>query len=99
MINKRNIRLINIEKMSYIETRNNTIMDYTVKYIKEKQLNKRIISRINHVRLFKQMYLPCELVGLTSQKATKAKEDVYKKSCLKWKIPFNTIPTSSKKYG
>ena len=36
MINKRNIKLINTEKMSYIETRNNTIMDYAVKYLKEK---------------------------------------------------------------
>ena len=36
MINKRNIRLINTEKMSYIETRNDTIIDYAVKYLKEK---------------------------------------------------------------
>ena len=97
MINKRNIKLINTEKISYIETRNETIMDYAVKYLKEKQLNERIISRLNHMRSFKQIYLPCELVRLTSQKATKAIEDVYAKSCLKWKISFNTIPKPSKK--
>ena len=83
--------------MSYIETRNETIIDYAVKYLKEKQLNERIILRLNHVRSFKQMYLPCELVGLTGQKAIKAIEDIYAKSCLKQKIFFNTIPKPSKK--
>ena len=83
ILNNREIEIVNKEQILYIATRNESIMNYAAKYMNYKKLNKKILLRINYVRSFKQMYLPCKLVDLNGQKATKELEDIYTKSCLK----------------
>ena len=45
-------------------------MEYTLKYS-----NKKNIEAINHVRLYKRMILPCELVGFLGMNLTKEFRD------------------------
>jgi len=93
----RNIVVINATNEIYISTKNKTIMDYAEKYVRCKEIGKNILAPLNHVRLWKQMVLPCELIGLTGTKRTKACQKIESKSSLKWRIPFPTLPKPSKK--
>ena len=53
---------------TYLETdkieRNKTIMDYSIICKNQNNLSNQIIAPINQVRIWKRMYLPCELVQL-----------------------------------
>ena len=66
-------------------------------YVQRKELEKSILAPLNHVRLFKQMILPCELLGLKGEEEIKSYKEVLEKSCLKWKILFPEVPKLSKK--
>jgi len=39
-------------------------MDYAIKYIEKQNLKSKILAPINQMRIWKQMYLPCELVRI-----------------------------------
>jgi len=72
-------------------------MDYAISYVKERKLNPKIIAPINHVRQFKKMFLPCELVGLRGNVKTYQFTSLEASSCLKWNIAFPQMPRPSKK--
>ena len=38
-------------------------MDYAVEYLKSNEMDMSLIVPLNYVRLWKQIILPCELVG------------------------------------
>jgi len=78
-------------------SRNNTIMDYAVKYIEAERLQEKILAPINHVRLHKRMVLPCELVGFNGERTTKEMREHYSQSCVKWTMEFEKVPKPSKK--
>ena len=93
-------RELKIENNSYkqtIETQNRSIMDFAISYVKEGKLNPKIIAPINHVRQFKKMFLPCELVGLRGNVKTYQFTSLEAISCLKWNIAFPQMPRPSKK--
>ena len=48
-----------------------TIMDYVIKYMESEELKDKIIAPINQVRIYKRMFLPCELVEFNSEKITR----------------------------
>ena len=81
----------------HISTKNKTIMDYAEEHVRCKEIGKKLLAPLNHVRLWKQMVLPCELIGLTGTKKTKACQQIESKSSLKWIISFPTLPKPSKK--
>jgi len=70
-LQKRGIEIINNQETNQINTTNKTIMDYAQQYRLEKEESKLIIPPINQVRVYKRMYLPCELVGFCGSKETK----------------------------
>ena len=61
---ERNLSVANPRHNELIETQNLTIMEYAIKHAKENDLSKMLIRPINHMRYYKQMFLPCEIVGL-----------------------------------
>ena len=78
-------------------TANQTIMDFVREYVTQLKLNESIIAPINQVRIFKRMYLPCELIGLNGNRLTKEARDEDAKSVIEWKIKFDDVPRPSKK--
>ena len=52
---------------------------------------------INQVRIYKKMYLPCELIGLNEQYFTKQAREKEDKSSIEQKIQFYEVPKQSKK--
>ena len=72
-------------------------MDLATSYVKEEKLNPNIIAPINQVRLFKKMFLPCELVGLKGNVKTHQFTSLEATSSLKWNINFLKMPKPSKK--
>ena len=69
-------------------------MDLAQKYIKTNKLDEMIIQKINIVRLWKQIYLPIELVGANRNSKTKAYEHINERSIIEWKFLFTTVPKS-----
>ena len=55
-------------------------------------LSFKIIETINHVRLHKNVTLPCELLGFCGNNITKEAREVFNKSTVKWKIKFDIVP-------
>jgi len=94
---KRKITIENSPQCKYIITRNRTIMDYVAEYVREKDRSNNDITLLNHMRLYKKMILPCELVDLMGNRETNGFRDEIAMSCLKWKIVFPVIPKPSKK--
>ena len=54
----------------YILIRNKMIIDYVVKYVQENNKDRKEVAPLNHMRLYKQMILPCELLGLMGREET-----------------------------
>ena len=67
-------------------------MDYAVLCAHEGGMPFEIIEAINHVRLCKNMILPCELLGFCGNNITKEAREVFNKSTVKWKIKFDIVP-------
>ena len=97
MLAERKISVTNTIQNKIIDTANPTIMDLAIKYAEENQLSITLIPPINHVRYFKRMILPCELIGMSGHCKTFQFNNIGATSCIKWRVKFSTIPTPSKK--
>ena len=97
MMQKRDIKIVNVDKIEGVDARNETIMDLVVKYVKTKELDSEVISALNYIRLYKKMCLPCELVGLKGRSKMKQHHCENEPSCLRWKTQFPSVPKPSKK--
>ena len=51
-------------------TANKTVMDLACEYVKDKPKCEDMHEKINHVRLHKKVYLPCELLGMNGKSRT-----------------------------
>ena len=60
-------------------TVNKIVMEYAVQYVDKKRCAKDIIRLINHVRLYKKVYLPFELFGIDGRHSTTTSTE-YQKS-------------------
>ena len=58
------------------------IMDYTTKYVNEQKLKNDILVPINQMRIWKGLYLPCELIGVNGRERTKVFCEVNRKSSI-----------------
>ena len=45
-------------------------MDYVIEYVKIKKASNNIIALINQIRLYKKLYLLCELIRMNGGKKT-----------------------------
>jgi len=97
MLRSRKMKITDHQNMIAKVTTNKSIMEYAIKYVSQTNKSHNIISIINHVRIYKQMLLPFELVGMTGNKQTAEWKQYYKKSCIKWKINFPEITRPSEK--
>ena len=77
------IEISNIEQEDKLIINNLIIIDYVKKYMEEENHEKKIIAPINHVRLFKSIILPCELVGLKGMCRIDKMRNLMKKSCIR----------------
>ena len=66
------VKIVNGKEEKYVNTQNKTIMDYAVEYVRSNELKPNALAPINHVRMWKKMTLPCELIGFTGTKETTA---------------------------
>ena len=69
-LNKRDLKLINKSSEPKKFVVNETIMDYAVKHMQEKDKDRDEVALLNYMQLCKQMTLPCELVGLMGREET-----------------------------
>ena len=53
-----------------VETTNKSIIDYAILYVNKMNLTPKLVPPINHMRNYKKIYLPCELVGMTGRART-----------------------------
>ena len=70
-LNRRQLKVENRMNEPKWFTINKTIMDYAIQYITSNGLKEEILAPINQVRIYKIMFLPCELVGFCGNKITK----------------------------
>jgi len=78
-------------------TRNKSIIDWAREYIKNEKVPINKLERINHMRIFKKMYLPCEIVGRKGNKILLEQKEPMKASCFGWKTKFPVVNKPSKK--
>jgi len=72
-------------------------MDYIAKYIIKNELNENELVLINHVRLYKKIYLPFKLVRIKGEIKTKEFKEIMRQSNMKFLLP-NTTETIKKIY-
>ena len=57
-------------------------MQLVVEFVKERKLNQQSYDEINHVRMYKQMILPTEIVRARRRKLIEAFDNIEAKSLL-----------------
>ena len=67
--NKRKMRLPQIVQNGKVQW-SKTIVDFIVEYVREKTYAEKACKKINHVRMYKQVWLPFELVGVNGRGRT-----------------------------
>ena len=72
-------------------TKNKTIMDYVIQYVRREEIDNREIEVIDHVRLYKHMILPCELMGFDGRRQIKESREWEEKSTMRWDVKFDNI--------
>ena len=85
VIQKRGISIINNNNNKAFQTSNKSIMQCAIDYVESCDLDKETLPPINHMRLCKQMHLPCELIGMQGNCKTKEFREMKEKSSFKWK--------------
>ena len=66
-------------------------MDKAQKYSKEKSDPKIVVNIINHIHLYKKIYLTYELLGLRGQTLTNCYYNINAKSDLEQTFEFNSV--------
>ena len=67
---ERKLEIKNDEIMNEKKTINATLMDESLRNVKQKGLKNEMLDQINHVRLHKKLCLSLELVGVTGRSIT-----------------------------
>ena len=65
-------------------TKNKSIMEYALTYADKVMNDKSVLEHINHVRLYKKVFLPFELVGSSGRDETQAFQEDESMSQVKW---------------
>ena len=86
------MKLINISHSENLISINKTIMNFTIRCIKELNRSNNILVPLNQVRLYKKMYLPCKLIDINRDSKTK---EFYKKNSRKLFPVVNQYTNSS----
>ena len=76
VFHKRKTSVVNNNHQKAFKTGNKSIMQCAVDYVESRELDKETLHPTNHMRLHKQMYLPCELIRMVGNYKTKAFREV-----------------------
>ena len=96
-LEKRQIKLINRLNEEKLITRNKTIMDYAIEYGKRDEAVDGEREAINHVRIYKKMILPFEVVGFRGAQETREYRNTLEPSSVLWKVSFDVVPKPRKR--
>ena len=72
IIRQRKIALYSDLSEEFKVTKNKSIMEYAYEYVVNEKKSTDTLKLINHVRLYKRVYLPCELLGQRGKEQTLA---------------------------
>ena len=72
MMSHRNIKLHDPKLKEFRTTSNKTIMEHARECVHSEVKDIETLELINHIRMFKQVVLPCELVGKSGREYTEA---------------------------
>ena len=61
-------------------------MAYAIDYMQEKGLSETVLKQINFVRIKKEVYLPCELIGMNRRMFIGTYETTETKSQIRWRF-------------
>ena len=86
------MKIINGVDISKSITDNLLIMDYALQFAEIREWNGEKLAKINAIRLYQRMYLPCKLVRLRGQKLIEYYQKSEAKSSIKWKWEWPDIP-------
>ena len=78
-------------------TQNKTVMEYAIEYSKSNANEIECLKLINHVRLYKRVFLPCELLRDSEKEQMEAFRCDFKKSQIKWMFYHYRIDQPSKR--
>ena len=90
-MNDQNLEVVNLTSEMPLLMENKTIIEYAEQYIKEKNIDDAIFNQINHIRLYKEMIIPAELVRARGGERTNAYNELEKKSLLKQNLKFPKV--------
>ena len=97
IMKQRKIILCSEMKNEFRVTRNKSIMAYAREYVENVNTTKDTMKLINHVRLYKKVYLPCELLGQRGREQTIAYRENKAQSQIKWTFYHHEVEIPSKK--
>ena len=95
IMSHRSIKLHDLKLKEFRITLNKTIIEYAREYVYSQVKNIEMLKLINHVRMFKQVFLPCKLVGKSRREYTEASIHDLKLSQLKWTFYHHCIKQPS----
>ena len=81
----------------FVITKNKTTMDFAVTCAEKVVHDPEMLKLINHVRLFKKVYLPFELVGGSGRDQTDAFVNEMQKSQIRWTFYSGNVNKHAKK--
>ena len=66
----------------FFQTNNKSLMKYVIEYTEIMKLDSNILYHLNYIRIKKEIYLPCELVGFEGNIKTSCFSNINEKSSI-----------------
>ena len=85
------MKIVNNRNKNQIITENKKLMEFVAEYVKEKGLKNDSIDQINHVRLFKKIILPAEIIRARGRATIECYETIEERSILEQNIELPPI--------
>ena len=98
-LESRGMKLVNDCKNKEVKTKNRSIMEWAIEYVKSRKKSKKeqikVLRQLNLVRQHKELLLPCELFGLSGKYDTQCAKYFNEKSLIQWNSMerYNHMPT------
>ena len=95
-LEQRMLEIDNNEKELKKITGNKTIIDWAKDFVKDEKALIDKLVRLNYIRIYKKIYLPCKLIGIDGSSEPHEKRNSLERSCIRWKINFAEVRKLSK---
>ena len=61
-------------------------MDWAKEYVKDEKVLIEKLTRLNYIRIYKQIYLLYEVIGMDGSSEPLEKRNSLERSCIRWKM-------------